>query len=134
MRYLNCIEMLNYILTKILKADSRSPVPTSKMNELLTCFRSLKDMLNDEQINDPMVTVRMDDLMRATLVVMDTSIGMTNLTEEMKSSLIDGVNEIKTGVCIEAYNYYCVTEFEPTDQTRSIFLEIAEVAAQNGLL
>ena len=91
-------------------------------------------MLNDEQIHDPMVIVRMDDLMRATLAVMNTSIGMTNLTEEMKASLIAGVMEIKTGVCTEAYNYYCVTEFEPTDETRPIFIEIAEVAAQNGLL
>lgn len=134
MRYLNCVEMSNYILRKILKEDSRMPVPISKMNELLTCLTSLKDMMTEEQITDPMVVARLNDIMQAVLAVNKSNIGMTNLAESMKSELISGINEIRDHICLKAYSYYCDHEFEPTEENKPVLIDIATVAAKCGCL
>ena len=91
-------------------------------------------MLTDEQITDPMVIARMNDIMQAVLTTMNSAIGLTNLTEGMKSELISGVTEIKDYVCGKAYKYYCDNEFEVTDENKPLLIEVAESAAKNGLL
>lgn len=83
MRYLNCIEMLNYVL-KILKSDSRQPVPVSKMPELVACLRGLQAIMTEEQINDAMASVTMTDMIRSVLSIQTADIKMVNLSEVMK--------------------------------------------------
>lgn len=131
MRYLNCIEMLNYVL-KILRSDSRQPVPVSKMPELAACLRGLQAIILEEQINDAVVSVTMTDLIRSTLSVQTTELKMVNLSEAMKQGLIDGVMKVRNAIACQAFDYYDEHEFEPTPEVIPLMRTVVEGYAASG--
>lgn len=104
------------------------------MNELLGCLNSLKGMLVEEQISNPMASATINDLMNAALISSNQNLGMVNITDTMKQELINGVDSIKVIVCTEAFNFYDTHDFEPTPEVVPIMRDIVEVAADNGLL
>lgn len=132
MRYLNCVEMLIYI-KKLLKADSRTPVPVTKVGELLTCMNSLKSMLIDEQFSNAYLTATINDVMSALIAISSNNIGMTNMTEAMKQELVSGVDKINSIVCTTAFKFYEENDFEPTDNIVPVMNEVVKSAAENGL-
>lgn len=132
MRYLNCVEMLIYT-KKLLKADSRTPVPVAKAGELLTCMNSLKSMLIEEQFNDAYLTATINDVMSALITISGSNIGMTNMTEAMKQELVSGIDKINSIVCTEAFKFYEENDFEPTDSIIPVMNEVVKSAAENGL-
>lgn len=134
MRYLNSVEMCNYITKSLLKEDSRSPVPVTKIPELMAAMMSLKGLVAEDQITDPLMTARFNDLMSAMLAVNNNKVGMTNITETMKQELLNGVNAIKSTVCVKAFNYYEENDFEPTPEVVPLMIDVVETAALAGLL
>lgn len=132
MRYLNCVEMLIYT-KKLLKADSRTPVPVAKAGELLTCMNSLKSMLIEEQFNDAYLTATINDVMSALITISGSNIGMTNMTEAMKQELVSGIDKINSIVCTKAFKFYEENDFEPTDSIIPVMNEVVKSAAENGL-
>ena len=131
MRYLNCTEMLNYAL-KTLKKDSRQSVPVGKMAELFAVMTNLRDMLMDEQITNPIVMLRMNDLLSAILTVQKNTVGMECITDTMKQELISGVESMKYEICSEAVNYYKKTDFEETPEVVAGMRDIVECYLENG--
>ena len=131
MRYLNCTEMLNYAL-KTLKKDSRQSVPVGKMAELFAVMTNLRDMLMDEQITNPIVMLRMNDLLSAILTVQKNTVGMECITDTMKQELISGVESMKYEMCSDAVNYYKKTDFEETPEVVAGMRDIVECYLENG--
>ena len=131
MRYLNCTEMLNYAL-KTLKKDSRQSVPVGKMAELFAVMTNLRDMLMDEQITNPIVMLRMNDLLSAILTVQKNTVGMECITVTMKQELISGVESMKYEICSDAVNYYKKTDFEETPEVVAGMRDIVECYLENG--
>ncbi len=131
MRYLNCTEMLNYAL-KTLKKDSRQSVPVGKMAELFAVMTNLRDMLMDEQITNPIVMLRMNDLLSAILTVQKNTVGMECITDTMKQELISGVESMKYEICSDAVNYYKKTDFEETPEVVAGMRDIVECYLENG--
>lgn len=131
MRYLNCTEMLNYAL-KTLKKDSRQSVLVGKMAELFAVMTNLRDMLMDEQITNPIVMLRMNDLLSAILTVQKNTVGMECITDTMKQELISGVESMKYEICSDAVNYYKKTDFEETPEVVAGMRDIVECYLENG--
>lgn len=131
MRYLKCIEMLNYAL-RILRHDSRQPVAVSKMAELLGCIKSVEAQCLEEQINDIQVKSTIMDLMSAIVTVKNQSTGMTNLTDVMKQTLISGVMVVKRFVASSAFRFYENNDFEVDEGTLPIFRDIVETYFEAG--
>lgn len=131
MRYLNCIEMLNYAL-KILKHDSRQSVQIGKMDELLGCAKSLEAQCLEEQIMDVRVRTTLTDLMAAILSVKNNQGGMMTLTDMMKTTLINGVLQIKEAVAFQAVKFYEDNDFEPDEGNIPIMRDIVQTYLEAG--
>lgn len=131
MRFLNCIEMLNYAL-KILKHDSRQSVPVGKMGELLGCVRSIEALCKEEQAMDVRTKTTLTDLTAAILSVKNSSAGILTLTDIMKTTLVNGVIEIKEAVVFQAIKYYDVHDFEPTEQNIPLFRDMVQTYFEAG--
>ena len=123
--------MLNYAL-KTLKKDSRQSVPVGKMAELFAVMTNLRDMLMDEQITNPIVMLRMNDLLSAILTVQKNTVGMECITDTMKQELISGVESMKYEICSDAVNYYKKTDFEETPEVVAGMRDIVECYLENG--
>lgn len=89
-------------------------------------------MLAEEQINDPMVTVSMNDLMGATLVVQKNCGGMVNLTDTMKQELIEGIKNVKSAVADAAFHFYEKHEFEPRPEVIPLMRDVVEAYVEAG--
>lgn len=89
-------------------------------------------MLTEEQINDPMVTVSMNDLMGATLVVQRNCGGMVNLTDTMKQELIEGMKSLKSAVANAAFHYYEIHDFEPKPEVIPLMRDVVETFVEDG--
>lgn len=98
----------------------------------MTCLTSLRTMLAEEQISDPMVTVSMNDLMGATLVVQKNCGGMVNLTDTMKQELIEGIKSVKSAVASVAYHFYEKHEFEPSPEVIPLMRDVVETYVEAG--
>lgn len=89
-------------------------------------------MLAEEQISDPMVTVSMNDLMGATLVVQKSCSGMINLTDTMKQELIEGIKTLKSAVANAAFHFYEIHEFEPRPEVIPLMRDVVETYVEDG--
>ena len=58
--------------------------------------------------------------------------GMSNLTDKMKQTLIDGVLTMKTALCGIAYDYYSMHDFEVTDAIVPVMREVVQTKLLGG--
>lgn len=129
MRYLECIALLNYQLRKLC-AGQRTQVPVSVADETLQTLMNIQTLLGD---NVGELTMRINDIMRAIGIINSTQ-GMVVLTETMKKTLVDGLTEIHDAICLRAFEYYKVTDFEPTEQIIPVMRRVVEVALEKGVI
>lgn len=129
MRYLECIALLNYQLKKLC-AGQRTQVPVSVADETLQTLLNIQTLLGD---NVGELTMRINDIMRAIGIINNTQ-GMVVLTETMKKTLVDGLTEIHDSICLKAFEYYKVTDFEPTEQIKPVMRRIVQVALEKGVI
>ena len=130
MHYLECIALLNY-LQKKLCAGQRTQVPASVVDEVQTTMIALNQRL--EQENDINLQARIRDTMEAVYVVKNTQ-GLIFLTDSMKNSLVSGVSELMEMICMLAFRYYQLNDFEPTEQLIPVLRKVVEVALQKGAI
>lgn len=131
MRYLNCLEMLNYIL-RTLKADTRQAVPVHKMDTVMTSLVTVQSMLVADQITDIVVRAKLSDILNAVVAVEKNTVGMTSLTDTMKQELVKGVKALETSLATEAYSYYWDNEFEDTPEIRPLMRQVVSLYAESG--
>lgn len=131
MRYLNCLEMLNYIL-RTLKADTRQAVPVHKMGTVMTSLVTVQSMLVSDQVTSIIIRAKMTDLLNAVVAVENNTAGMTSLTDVMKQELVKGVKELQIGLASEAYSYYWDNDFEDTEEVRPLMRQVVSLYAESG--
>ena len=129
MRYLECIALLNYQLKKLC-AGQRAQVPVSVADETLQTLLNVQTLMGD---NIAELSMRIADVMRAIGVITNTS-GLLVLTEAMKKTLIDGLTEIHDNICLRAFDYYKVNDFDVTEQIIPVMRRVVEVALEKGVI
>ena len=130
MHYLECIQMLDYLLGK-LHAKERVQVPISVLEDLITVISAVKEKLENE--TNPMLKARMDDILSCYTIAKEKP-NLTNLTEDMKLAIVSGLLELRSETCILAYSYFQVNDFEPTPQIITIMRSVVECAIERGVL
>lgn len=129
MHYLECIALLNYQLKKLC-AGQRVQVATSVAEETLQTLINLQTLLGND-IGE--LTMRIHDIMNAIGVITAQS-GMDVLTDAMKKSLVDGLTEVHDAICLKAFEYYKVTDFQPTEQIIPVMRRVVQVALDKGVI
>lgn len=128
MRYLECIEMLTYLLKKVY-AGQRKQVPVTTCNEVQeVVIQVQKKLENDLQPREKAI---IRDLLNAVNLALDAQ-GMLNLTDTMKTSIVEGIQDLYDAIAIKAYEYYKTNDFEPTDEIIPIMRKVVEVAVRKG--
>lgn len=128
MRYLECIEMLTYLLKKVY-AGQRKQVPVAACNEVQDVVIQVQKKLESDLL--PMEKAIIRDLLNAVNLALDTQ-GMLNLTDTMKTSVVDGIQELYNAIALKAFEYYKVNDFEPTEEIIPIMRKVVEVAVKKG--
>lgn len=77
--------------------------------------------------------MRINDILRAINLITGMN-GLVVLTDTMKKTLVDGVTEIMDALCLRAFDYYKVNDFELTDQTRPVLRKVVQVALEKGVI
>lgn len=130
MHYLKCIEMLEYALNA-LKAGQRVQVPVTTCGDVQTVLlRIRKTLPNDLSPIDQSI---IDDVLQAVTLAQQTP-GLINLTEEMKTAIIEGVAELRSSIAIMAFNYYVTHDFEPEESIVKIMRIVVACALEKGVL
>lgn len=128
MHYLECIEMLEYLLKKVY-AGQRRQVPVGACNEVQLVVIQVKKKLEDDLL--PLEQAIIRDLLNAVSLAMETT-GMLNLTDAMKTSIVDGIRELYDAIAIKAFNYYKSHDFEPTEELIPLLRSVVQVAVRKG--
>ena len=130
MRYLECIEMLSYLLKKVY-AGQRKQVPVSVCKEVREVVIQVNKKLQDDL--SPMEVAVVRDILNAVTLAEDAR-GLINLTDAMKTALVDGLTELKSAIAMLAFNYYKTNDFEPTPEIVLIMREVVEIALEKGVI
>lgn len=120
MIYLDSITLLDYALKK-LNADKRDQVSVSMLPEIKQVVAVATTKVGADQ--SVAYRISHDDLLEALMAAQSLS-GMKNLTEKMKQTIVDGVRTMKHELCVKAYDYYSMHDFEPTEANIPILREI----------
>lgn len=128
MKYLDSIELLNLAL-RLLKSGQRDQVPVSKLAEVqllvLRCRKRVADV--------PMAPTICDD------VVMGISVVRNNQTiqfvpQDIRDTLIQGLQDCLAQVCAAAWSYYCDTDVPISDETIPLLRTIVAYHFNKGAL
>lgn len=130
MRFLECIEMLMYLLKKVY-AGQRKQVPVSVCDEIQQVVIQVQKKLENDLLPPEQAIVR--DLLNAIGLAMDAA-GMLNLTDAMKNSIVEGIEELRASIALKAFDYYKTHDFDPTDEIIPIMRYVVEVAAKKGVV
>lgn len=122
MIYLDSIELLNYALTK-LKMGKRDLVPTRDLPEIQQVILIASQKLGNEL--PVMYRMKLNDIVEA-IKTAQMMTQMANLTNVMKDTIIDGVCVLKHEVCVLAWKYYSMNDFEPTPSVIDVMREVVE--------
>lgn len=132
MHYLKCIALLNYLLRR-LHAGQRDQVPVSVVQEVTTTLLGVNKQLADDITSEPMLGVQLEDLL-ASLGEIRNQTGLSCLTETMKLALVDGITTLQGDICMRAYNYFIINDFEPTEQTIPVMRIVVKTALERGAI
>ena len=130
MKYLECIVMLSYLLKK-LNAGQRIQTPVRVLDDMKTTIIDVETKLGND------VTIEIYALfkdLQQSLFTVDISAGTLYITERMKEALVSGVEDLQAEICLLAFEYYKVNDFEPTETIIPIMRQVVTVAAQKGLV
>lgn len=130
MHYLKCIEMLKYALNR-LNAGQRKQVPVKVCNDVQMVMLTVQKTLKREL--EPMESAMVNDVMEA-LILAQNSPGLLNLTEEMKSQMVEGIGELTSSISLKAFQYFAVNDFEPTESIIPLMRGVVSCALEKGLV
>lgn len=130
MHYLECIALLQYLLKK-LHAGQRQQVPATITEDVLTNIIAINKKLEKESLPD--ITMRIRDVMASTNEIRETQ-GIMNLTDAMRNSLTSGITELQDAICLLAFEYYKVNDFEPTPQVIPVMRKVVQAALAKGVI
>lgn len=130
MKMLESIAMLNYLLGK-LEAGKRTLVPIAVYDELKTVliplYKKVAAFSNEQtqfQLTLLMEAVNLVSLGESVQFIPDTA----------REALIEGVENVKESICLQAYDYYKFHDFEPTNTIIPLMREVVRAAAMKGVM
>lgn len=129
MRYLECIEMLKYLLKKVY-AGQRKQVPVSACKEVQTVILQVKKKV--EKDLTPQEESRIKDVLNAINIAEGTS-GLLNLTDVMKNAVVEGLSELCDSLSMQAFDYFKYNDFEPTEEIIPLMRGVVEVVLRKGV-
>lgn len=129
MKMLECIAMLDYLLSS-LEAGKRIQVPASKYNEvksvLIPLYKKVATFSNEQ------TQLALEALLEAVNVI---DIGaMQYLTDTARDALVEGINDVKEAIAMQAFEYFKVNDFEPSESVTPLMREVVTVAAMKGVI
>lgn len=130
MRYLECIEMLKYLLKKV-HAGQRKQVPVSVCKEVQSVIIQVNKKL--EKDLRPAEIALVKDILNAVNLAEETS-GMLYLTDKMKNAIVEGIGELNSSISLMAFDYYKLNDFEPTTEIIPLMRGVVEVALEKGVV
>lgn len=130
MHYLECIAMLEFLLKK-LHNGQRTQVPVSVVDDVRQVLVQVTRKLQNEK--DDLLAARLRDVMEALEEVSQIK-GALVLTDNMKSALTSGVEELRSAIQLLAYEFYKYNDFELTDELMPIMRGVVQAALDAGLL
>lgn len=83
--------------------------------------------------NDPSIETLVNDIMSSIVSIKETS-GLTNLTESMKTTVTSGISDLRSMVCMKAFEFFKVNDFEPTKEVIPIMRDVVKVALEKGAI
>lgn len=120
MNYLNCIELLNLALQQ-LKSGQRAQVPVSK----LPAIQKLMAVCKDAAADDPFVVRKCEDVIVACSICLEDKT-VAHLTQVVRDSLINGIQECVASIAKEAWNYYSIVDVPLSDKNIPLLRIICE--------
>lgn len=129
MKMLECIAMLDYLLSA-LEAGKRIQVPASVYNEvksvLIPLYKKVATFSNEQ------TQLALESLLEAVNVI---DIGaMQYLTDTARDAIVEGINDVKEAVAMQAFEYFKVHDFEPSESVTPLMREVVTVAAMKGVI
>lgn len=129
MKMLECIAMLDYLLST-LEAGKRVQVPASKYDEvksvLIPLYKKVATFSNEQ------TQLALERLLEAVNVI---DIGsMQYLTDTARDALVEGINEVKNEVAMQAFEHFTTHDFEPSETVTPLMREVVTVAAMKGVI
>lgn len=86
-----------------------------------------------EKEENPAIRNQINDIMESIIIVKRTE-GLTNLTEAMKNAIGSGINELLCTVAEEAFYFFQVNDFEPTNEIVPVMRKVVTVALERGIV
>ena len=129
MLYLKCIALLEH-LRKMLYAGQRKQVSVQSVPQIEQTIIGVQTMLKDENL--PLIQANLNDIM-GSLIHVKSIPNLQCLTENMKQSIVDSVDSMITDLCLTAFKYYSVNDFEPTEPTIKVMRKVVKVALEKGV-
>lgn len=86
-----------------------------------------------ESEDDPELSAALRDTLESTLVISSTA-GLQYLSDTMKNALSEGLNTLKANICMKAFEYFKLHDFEPTPDVVPIMRSVVQVALEKGAL
>lgn len=127
MKMLECLAMLKYLLSR-LEAGKRVQVPVSTYNEikqvLIPLYKKVAVFSNDE------TQLAMEQLIEAVNLV-DVS-SLQYLTDAARDAIVEGINFLQDAISMQAFDFFKMNDFEPTDQIIPLMRDVVRVAAMKG--
>lgn len=79
-----------------------------------------------------MLKARIDDILSCYTLAKERP-NLTNLTEGMKSAIVNGCTELRVECCTLAYYYFQTHDFDDTPQIIPIMRSVVQVAIERGV-
>ena len=68
------------------------------------------------------------------IIAIKSTAGLTHLTDVMKNTLNNGITELVDILSLEAYSFFQVNDFEPTEEIIPVMRHVVSVALAKGVL
>lgn len=130
MKMLESITMLNYLLTK-LEAGKRTQVSIAVYDELKTILIPLYKKVSS--FSNEQTQFRMTALLEAVnLVKLGDTVQF--IPDAARDALVEGIQNVKESIGLQAYDYYKFHDFEPTASIIPIMRDVVRIAAMKGVI
>jgi len=121
---LTSVDLFDFLLVK-LDAGSRSQIKVTVLPQLVNSLTSITALLKDD-----ILTSQITDLINAVNIIKDS--GVSYMSAEMKSTIVDGIRDLRSEVCSQIFDFYSEHDFEPTEQLIKTMTGVVKTCLESG--
>lgn len=120
MKYLDSIELIN-MQTEVLREGTRMEIDSSDIENITQALYTAVISL-DEEDRKGMVAIVLEDVYKSINLV--KQVNYVKVPDSIRKSLIMGLKKLKYEICLMAYDYYSINEFQPTPEVVEIMQDV----------